>query len=80
MLQVGLICSSTNLRAAPLHMARKNEADFLPAGDFRRLNTVTIPDRYPLPKVQDFSSALFSEIDLVYACHPIPVNPMTYQR
>ncbi|GBL89903.1 Retrovirus-related Pol polyprotein from transposon opus [Araneus ventricosus] len=46
---------------------------------FRGLNTVTEPDRYPLPHIQDFSSELhgkviFSKIDLQRAYHQIPVE------
>nr|VZI41019.1 unnamed protein product [Spirometra erinaceieuropaei] len=54
--------------------------DWRPCGDYRALNNATIPDRYPVPHLQDFAGALFgksvfSKIDLVRAFHQIPVAP-----
>uniref|UniRef100_A0A0X3NRU4 Reverse transcriptase domain-containing protein n=1 Tax=Schistocephalus solidus TaxID=70667 RepID=A0A0X3NRU4_SCHSO len=44
------------------------------------LSNITIPDRYPVPHLQEFTSALygksmFSKIDLVRAFHKIPIAP-----
>lgn len=51
--QLDLIRPSTSSWVAPLQMARKNEADFRPFGDYRLLNTVTIDalilSLFPLP-------------------------------
>jgi hypothetical protein len=49
-----------------------------PCGDYRHLNLVTTPDKYPLPNMQDLSNGLhnctiFSKIDLVKGHHQIPV-------
>ncbi|BHF69970.1 hypothetical protein SprV_0301301700 [Sparganum proliferum] len=54
--------------------------DWRPCGDYRALNNATIPDRYPVPHLQDFAGALFgksvfSKIDLARAFHQIPVAP-----
>ncbi|GFU95865.1 hypothetical protein TNCV_4994981 [Trichonephila clavipes] len=44
----------------------------------RRLNAQTIPDRYPIPRIEDFNHILkdkkiFSKIDLVKAYYQIPI-------
>jgi hypothetical protein len=48
--------------------------------DYCQLNTITIPDRQPLPNLMDFSSnmedcTIFSKIDLVKAFHQVPIAP-----
>ena len=58
-------------------MVKKKDGGWRPCGDYRRLNNLTIPDRYPLPHIADFtsrisSSTVFSRLDLQKGYYQIP--------
>ncbi|KAL7304740.1 hypothetical protein TKK_0002977 [Trichogramma kaykai] len=80
MVAVGTCRSSSSPWASPLHLAKKGSNQWRPCGDFTALNSRTIPDRYPVRHIHDFSvnlqgSTIFSSIDLVKAYQQIPVHP-----
>jgi Reverse transcriptase (RNA-dependent DNA polymerase) len=78
--EAGIIRRSTSPWASPLHMAPKKDGSWRPCGDYRRLNTCTTPDRYPLPNIADFSTKLlgcktFSKLYLIKGYYQVPVEP-----
>jgi hypothetical protein len=81
MLADGICRRSSSNWASPLHLVEKDGGtDWRPCGDYRMLNNITIPDRYPTPHIQDFARNLaeckiFSKIDLTRAYFQIPVHP-----
>ncbi len=81
MLELGIVRASSSSWSSPLHMVpKRTPGDWRPCGDFRGLNKVTIPDRYPVPHLQDFTATIqgatiFTHIDLVRTYHQIPVAP-----
>ncbi len=76
--KAGIIRRSNSPWASLLHLVPKKDGSWCPCGDYRRLNAVTIPDRYPLPNMQSLNDRMagctvFSKIDLVKAYHQIPI-------
>ena len=78
--EMGIIRRSNSPWASPIHLVPKKDGSFRPCGDFRRLNTVTKPDRYPIPYLSDATHFLegktvFSKVDLIRGYHQISVHP-----
>ena len=60
-------------------MVQKSDSSWCPCGDYRCLNNITTPDRYPFPNMQDLGGKLpvcqvFSRLDLVKGYHQVPVS------
>lgn len=79
MIEQGLCRPSKSPWSSPLHIVPKKNGDIRVCGDYRRLNSITIPDRYPVPRIKDFThhlsgKTIFSTIDLNRAYQQLSVR------
>lgn len=80
MLEMGICRPSKSPWSSPLHIVPKKDGEIRPCGDYRALNAVTKPDRYPIARVHDFTyllagKSIFSCVDIRRAYHNIMVHP-----
>ncbi|KAK1645348.1 hypothetical protein QYE76_063153 [Lolium multiflorum] len=79
MLSKGLIRPSASPWGSPVIFVDKRDGTICLCVDYRRLNDVTIKNKYPLPKIDDLldqmnGARIFSKIDLRTGYHPLKVR------
>lgn len=81
MQELGICRPSNSAWASPLHIVPKKDGNIRPCGDYRRLNSITKPDRYPVPRLHDFmynlsNKKIFTKLDInrAYNCIPVAEN------
>lgn len=80
LIKFGICRPSKSNWSSPLHLVMKTDGSWRPCGDYRRLNDITIPDKYPIPYLHDFTHnvrgcSIFSKLDLQKAFHQVPIHP-----
>ena len=81
MVKSGLLIPSNSEFGSPLHVVPKaNSTELRLVGDYKVLNKMLTPDRYPLPNLRTayellYGSQYFSTLDLKSAFHHISVAP-----
>ena len=84
MLQTGLIQPSDSLWSAPVVLVRKKDGSTRFCVYYRRLNSVTRKDSYPIPRIDDALDALsvaryFSTLDLRSGYHQVEIDKTSRQ-
>lgn len=85
MQEMGICRPSKSPWASPLHVVVKKNGELRPCGDYRKLNAITKPDRYPIPRLHDFTylltdKTIFSTLDIRRAYHAISVHPNDIEK
>lgn len=80
LIEQGVCRPSCSPWASPIHFVPKKNGSYRICSDYRRLNALTVPDKYPLPHLHDFSfnlcgKSMFTKIDLFKAYYQVPVAP-----
>ena len=80
MLDNNVIQHSSSPWNSPIFFVPKKDGGFRPVIDFRKVNDVTVPDRYPMPLLRDVlqslgkGNAVFSNLDLQSGYWQIPLD------
>ena len=80
LLAKGVVTPSHSPYAAPVVVVRKKDGSIRLCVDYRRLNSKTVKDAYPLPRIEESFNALagskyFTTLDLASGYHQIAMDP-----
>ncbi|UYV60333.1 hypothetical protein LAZ67_1000859 [Cordylochernes scorpioides] len=76
---IGIVTETRSPYASPVLLVRKKTGDHRLVVDYRRLNTQTVKDKFPLPRIDDLLEGLrnakfFTTLDLAHVYLQIPLT------
>jgi len=85
LLDRGLIEPAHSAWSSPVVLVRKKDGSWRFSVDYRKLNSVTIQDTYPLPRIDESLDALagskyFSTLDLLSGYWQVPLSPDAQEK
>jgi hypothetical protein len=77
-LRMNWICPSTSPMASPFFI-KKKDSSLRPVQDYRRLNAITVPDRYPILLIPELIDSLqqariFSKLDIWWGYNNVQIR------
>lgn len=85
LLTKGFIRESTSPWAAPITLVKKKDNTKRLCIDYRKLNSITIDDKQPIPRIQDVidqlhNSKFFSTLDVTCGYWHVPIDPVDVSK